>query len=142
MAQYTYECLFLLDPNRYARDSNAVSKKVGEMIEKCGGEVLVSRLWADQKLAYPVNGHKKGIYWITYFRLEGVRQVELTRATKLNSDILRAQVIRLDPRIAGVMVEHAKSNRPTTTSADRPVRRPDAEAPQLVPAIDEVEEEL
>ena len=89
LSQQVYECMLILEPNRYARDASGVSKRIGEMIEKCGGEVLVSRLWADQKLAYPIKGHKKGIYWVTYFRLDGNRQTELSRATQLNNDVLR-----------------------------------------------------
>lgn len=116
MAPHLYECMFLVDPNRYARDSAGVSRKVGEMIEKCGGEVLVSRLWTEQKLAYPVKGHKKGVYWMTYFRLDGDRHTELRRATQLNSDVLRALIIKLDPRIADVMVEHAKTSKPSVPS--------------------------
>jgi small subunit ribosomal protein S6 len=122
LAQHIYECMFLVDPNRYSRDSAGVAKKVDEMIEKCGGELLVSRLWAEQRLAYPVKGHKKGIYWMTYFRLDSTRHPELHRATQLNTDVLRAMVIKLDPRIAGVMVEHAKSAKPTA-STDGEIRR-------------------
>jgi small subunit ribosomal protein S6 len=131
--------LFLLDPNRYARDAGGVSRKVGEMIEKCGGEVLVSRLWADQKLAYPIEGHKKGVYWITYFHMEGTRHPELTRATKLNNDVLRAQVIRLDPRIAGMMVEHAAASKGSAPSTERPARTGRPEEAERVEVAQEEE---
>ena len=70
MSQKVYECLFLLDSNRYARDPNGVSAGLTETVEKLDGEVLASRLWNEQKLAYPVNGHRKGTYWIIYFRNE------------------------------------------------------------------------
>ena len=38
------------------------------MIEEAGGEMLVSRLWEERRLAYPIEGHRKGTYWLTYFR--------------------------------------------------------------------------
>lgn len=55
------------------------------LVQKLEGEVLVSRLWNDQKLAYPIDGHRKGTYWLTYFKLNGQRLTELTaiwRSTK------------------------------------------------------------
>jgi small subunit ribosomal protein S6 len=49
-----YEGMFILDTNRYARDPDGVSKQIPAMIEKLGGEMLVSRLWEERRLAYPV----------------------------------------------------------------------------------------
>ena len=140
LSQQVYECMLILEPNRYARDAAGVQRRIGEMIEKCGGEVLVSRLWADQKLAYPIKGHKKGVYWVVYFRLASERQTELNRAAQLNNDVLRALVIKLDPRIAGVMVEHAQAEKPSgATPVDRPPRadQPVAGRPQTVPSDEE-----
>ena len=59
MTQNVYECLFILDSNRFARDPNAVDSQITEMIERRGGEVLISRRWNEQKLAFPINGHRK-----------------------------------------------------------------------------------
>ncbi|MFO0065974.1 MAG: 30S ribosomal protein S6, partial [Pirellulaceae bacterium] len=67
MPTHNYECLFILDSNRYSRDPNAAAQSVKEMIEQIGGEILVSRLWAEQRLAYPIDGHQKGTYWLVYF---------------------------------------------------------------------------
>ena len=37
--------------------------------EKNGGQVLASRLWNEQKMAYPIRGQRRGTYWLTYFRM-------------------------------------------------------------------------
>ncbi len=107
MAQNVYECLFILDSNRYAREPGIISDKITEIIEKAGGEVLASRLWVEQKLAYPIDGHHKGTYWLSYFRLEGPQMPVFTRACKLEENIVRHMVIKLDPRLADVMVSYA-----------------------------------
>ena len=52
MAATVYECMFLLDSNKYARDPNGVVAGLGAIVEKCGGELLASRLWNEQKLAF------------------------------------------------------------------------------------------
>ena len=89
MASNVYEGMFLLDSNRYARDPGGISKQIDQMVQDCGGEMLASRLWSEQKLAYPIEGHRKGTYWLTYFRMDSLKQNDLTRSCRLNENILR-----------------------------------------------------
>ena len=116
MAQYVYEGMFLFDSNRYARNPQGVSGKLGEMIKKRGGEMLASRLWSDQKLAYPINGQRKGTYWLTYFRLDGSKLVDIDRDCRLNEDLLRNLILKIDPRLVDTLVEHARQG----TSSGKP----------------------
>lgn len=108
MASTVYETMFILDSNRYARDPNGVSGQLSEMIEKIGGDVLVSRLWNEQKLAYSINGQHKGTYWLTYFRVESSDISPLTRACQLNENILRQLTLKVDPRLVDALVAHAQ----------------------------------
>ena len=107
LAERVYEGLFLFDSNKYSRNPKEVSGQINQAIEKCGGEVLVSRLWAEQKLAYPINGQRKGTYWLTYFRMDSVRREELNRAFRLNTNLLRELILVVDYRLADTLVEHA-----------------------------------
>ena len=43
MSERVYEGMFLLNSNHYARDPKGLAGQVTQIIEKCGGEVLVSR---------------------------------------------------------------------------------------------------
>ncbi len=115
MATVTYECLFLFDSNRYARDPGGCSTSIEEAITSRGGEILVSRLWAEQKLAYPIKGHQKGTYWLIYFNLDSLKLTELNRANQLNESLLRWLFTRVDPRLVEPLVAHAKgkSHSPT-----------------------------
>ena len=107
MSQNVYECLFLLDSNRYARDPAGVSGSIPSMVEKVDGEILASRLWNEQKLAYPINGQRKGTYWLTYFKMDSGRTVEFNRACQLNDAVLRNLVLKVDPRLVEALVSHA-----------------------------------
>ncbi len=107
MAQNVYECMFIFDSNRYARDPGGVSGQIPQMVQTLGGEVLASRLWNEQKLAYPINGQRKGTYWLTYFRLEGEKLTQFTRACQLNDNILRNLTLKIDPRLVDTLVSHA-----------------------------------
>jgi small subunit ribosomal protein S6 len=101
--------MFILDSGRYSRDPEGVSGAISTMIQETGGEVLVSRLWEERRLAYPIQGQRKGTYWLTYFRLDSVRLAELQRKCQLNESILRFLFLKVDPRIVDTLVEHAKS---------------------------------
>lgn len=107
MAANVYECLFLLDSNHFSRDPHGTSNKINDIISGAGGEVLASRLWTEQKLAYPVDGHRKGSYWLAYFRIESTKLAEFERACRLNESILRHLTIKIDPRLEGALVAHA-----------------------------------
>lgn len=137
LAKTVYECLFLLDSNRYARDPGGVSGGLVDLIEKCGGEILASRLWFEQKLAYPVNGHRKGTYWLTIFRLESTELTNFNRQCRLNETILRQLALKVEPRLVNVLVEHAQGG---SNPRPRPELEAVGSAPRResdVPEIDE-----
>ena len=102
-----YEGMFILDPSKYARDPAATSQQISDMVAQNGGTVLASRLWDERKLAYPINGHKKGVYWLTYFRMPGDGITPLERQCEINDDIIRKLILKVDPRIADALVQHA-----------------------------------
>ena len=109
----TYEGMFILDPSKYARDPIATSQQIGDMIMQNGGTVLASRLWDERKLAYPINGHKKGVYWLTYFTMPGEGITPLERQCEINDDIVRKLILKVDPRIADALVQHALAGEAT-----------------------------
>lgn len=117
MAENFYEGMFILDSNRYSRDPQGVASQVNEMIESVGGQILASRLWEERRLAYPIQGHRKGTYWLTYFRVEGSKIGNIERACQLNGDVLRVLFVRVDKRIIDTLVAHAQSGQATNPAA-------------------------
>ena len=109
LAANVYEGMFILDPNRYGRDAETVSGQIPAMIEKLGGEMLVSRLWEERRLAFPIKGQRRGTYWLTYFRLDSSRLGDLRRQCQITEDILRVLFLKVDPRIVDALVAHALS---------------------------------
>lgn len=141
MAAIVYEGMFILDSNRFGRDHETVSGQVPAMIEKLGGEMLVSRLWEERRLAYPINGQRKGTYWLTYFRLDPTRLVELERQCQITDDILRVLFLKIEPRIVDALVAHALSA-PAVVSA--PVVEVKVQDDELdgIPVVDAVDGEI
>jgi small subunit ribosomal protein S6 len=105
-----YEGMFILDPGRYSRDPGGVTQQVADLITQQGGSVLAARLWDERKLAYPIKGQKKGVYWLTYFTIPTDGLVTLERQCEISEDILRKLVLRVDERIADALVQHALSS--------------------------------
>jgi small subunit ribosomal protein S6 len=108
-----YEGMFIIDSNRYARDPS-ISGQISQILEKFGAEVLVSRLWEERRLAYPIRGHRKGTYWLTYFRMDGPRLTELQRECEINDNLLRQLFLKIDPRIADHLISVAKGEAQAT----------------------------
>jgi small subunit ribosomal protein S6 len=93
----SYEVLFLLDPTKTA-DLEGVKTQLHGTLEKHGAEILASRKWDDRKLAYPIGGHKKGVYYLTYFKVDSKKMSEVDHDFRLNEVILRHLVSAIDPK--------------------------------------------
>lgn len=103
-----YEGLFILDANRYARDNQGLPNDLEGFITSAGGEILVSRLWEERRLAYPIKGQRKGTYWLTYFRLPTQKVGDVTRQCEIKDGILRQLFVRLPESLVEHVVAHAK----------------------------------
>jgi len=99
--------MFILDSNRFGRDTDGVSGQISKIIQEMGGEVLVSRLWEERRLSYPIAGHRKGTYWLTYFRLSADNLSALRRRFQLTDTILRMLLLKVDAKIVDTLVAHA-----------------------------------
>jgi small subunit ribosomal protein S6 len=127
--------MFIFDSNRFSRDPGGVAGQVNALIQKFGGEILAGRLWEERRLAYPINGQRKGTYWLTYFRLESRQLAEFNREWHLNESILRALVLKVDPRIVDALVAHA-------TQTPQPAEAPKPAVKREEPAMEAVPEEI
>jgi small subunit ribosomal protein S6 len=108
MPNSVYECMFLLDTNKVAGDVPAAGKQIQSLLERNHVEVLASRPWDERRLAYPIRGHKKGLYYLTYFRSDGKNLRTLEHDIALNEMILRSLVLRVDPKHVDTMLAIAR----------------------------------
>jgi len=101
--------MFLLDLNKVAGDIPGAAKQLQTVLERNHCEILASRVWSDTKLAYPVEGHKKGLYYLMYFRTEGQNLAVIQNDFSLNEMILRMLVLRIDPKMVDQMLDMARN---------------------------------
>ena len=109
MTTNVYEGLFILDSDQYARSPDEVAGQIDRCIKDYDGDVLVSRLWEERKLAYPIKGHKRGTYWLTYFKLDAAKVKDLNRQYQISDSVVRFLFVKIDPRLVETLVEHAKT---------------------------------
>jgi small subunit ribosomal protein S6 len=108
MPANVYECLFLLDTNKVAGDVAGAAKQLHAILEKNHAEILASRQWDERRLAYPIKNHKKGLYYLMYFRADGPRLIEMERDLGLSEVVGRHMVLRIEPKLVDTMLELAR----------------------------------
>src|SRR5437899_12918500 len=99
--------MFLHDSGKTSGDWNAVANLVHGILERHQGEVIASRPWDERRLAYSVNGHKKGMYLLTYFRAEGPSLSKIEHDCAINEAVLRQLVLKVHPKLVEQLVAQA-----------------------------------
>jgi len=138
MPSHTYECLFLLDSTKTSGNIDTAKGQLHTALEKYGAEILASRPWDDRRLAYPIKGHKKGQYYLIFFKCDSLKMIEMEHDFRLSELILRHLLIHIDPKWETEMLEVARDNHRQAYQAMR------EEAPEggLDPSIEGVPDDL
>ncbi len=108
MAAQVYECMFLLDTNKVAGDLAAAEGQLLDLVKKHNAEALAHRTWDERRLAYAIEKHKKGLYYLMYIRTEGKNLVDMERDIALNEMIIRSMILKIDPKLVDTMLALAK----------------------------------
>jgi small subunit ribosomal protein S6 len=88
-------------------------------------------LWNEQKLAYPINGQRKGTYWLTYFKLDGSKLSEFNNQLRINETVMRQLTVKVEPRLVDALVSHARGAK---SMVKPPEPRPMSAVAGMVPA--------
>lgn len=90
-----YEGMFLFDPTFGASFENCEAE-VGRLLERAEAELVFCRKWDERRLAYRIQGRKRGVYVLTYFKARAEKIGSLERDAQLSEDILRLLVLRAE----------------------------------------------
>src|SRR3954447_18036459 len=124
--------MFLLDSAKVAVSWDESVKHVHDILTKHESEIVASRQWDERRLAYPVDGHKKGTYLLTYFKTDGSTLKEIVADCHLSEVILRELILKVHPKLVDHLVNQAMTSTPNADaeeasreeeSFDRPRRR-------------------
>src|SRR5262249_24759286 len=102
--------MFLLDSTKAAAAWDDTVKHVHDILTKHQSEIVASRQWDERRLAYTVDGHKKGTYLLTYFKTDGTNLKEIVADCHLSVVILRELVLKVHSKLADHLVKQARTS--------------------------------
>jgi small subunit ribosomal protein S6 len=108
MASHVYECLLMLDTSKVSADVPAAVAQIEATFTKHHSEILASRPWDERRLAYPVGGQKKALYYLIYFKTDAQNLTAIERDFKLNEAILRYLTLRIFEKLEETMLTLAR----------------------------------
>lgn len=123
-----YETMFVVKPTLTSEENTARIEDFKTAITKNGGEIAGTLDMGMRNLAYDINKHKRGYYFVIYFKAPPTLVLELERLYRINEDILRFIVIKYDnkkeQKAWHTLVEQAKQGIMPT------FKRPERERPE------------
>ncbi|MCC6428817.1 MAG: 30S ribosomal protein S6 [Phycisphaerales bacterium] len=93
--EYTYEAMFLIS-QATAADLGSAVDHIKEILSRGHAEVLAMRKWDDRRLAYEIDGQKRGLYILTYFKAPNDQLSHIERDCNLSEKVLRVLILRAD----------------------------------------------
>ena len=130
MAAHTrqYEALFLLNAPYATGSWETARGEVEHILHRANAEILHLRKWDERRLAYEIEGQKRGVYVLAFFKVEGPKVAGIDRDVQLSENILRCNVLKAD-HLALKDVEAMQPQQPVADEHDtRAFRRAGAGA--------------
>ena len=124
----TYEGMFLLDAGN--PDFNAASEPVRNILTRYEAELLTFKPWDERRLAYEILGRKRGLYVLSYFKLDPLKVREVEHDCRLDERVLRALILRRDR----LTPEEIAADTPATTIRVAPPAPEGAAPAEGIPA--------
>jgi len=87
----TYEGMFLF-PQSATANLQEAADHVKSILDRCGATIVSFRKWDDRRLAYEVQGNKRGVYFLAYFTAPTSVLAEIERRCNLSEELLRMMI--------------------------------------------------
>lgn len=132
---YQYEAMFLFGQSAAADLAGCVAH-LHEILGRASAEIIAMRKWDDRRLAYEVEGNKRGTYILCYFKAANDSMGGFERDCNLSEKLLRHLVLRADHMTLEQM-QAADARRELELEAKMRADKPAAEAapaPAAAPA--------
>lgn len=94
--QHLYEGMYILSATLSDDARHKALDKIQKGITNLGGEILKQHDQGRKRLAYEIDGHREGYYYILYFMAPTSAIAELWHEYHLNEDLLRFITMRTD----------------------------------------------
>ncbi|MEM7007511.1 MAG: 30S ribosomal protein S6 [Thermodesulfobacteriota bacterium] len=139
-----YETLYLTRPDLSEEDLGKIQQKLLDSISANEGEIVRDEKWAERDLAYEIQDHKRGIYYILVFKALPNASREVENHLKFyNTDVLRFMTLKISEEAANKHKPQEKQEKATEPAPTPPTppTAPTASAEPTPQAADTPEEE-
>ena len=90
-----YEGMFLFPQSATANLQGAIDH-LKEIFEKVGATIINFKKWDDRRLAYEIEGNKRGVYFLVYFNAPTSILSDLERRCNQSEQLLRMMITRAE----------------------------------------------
>lgn len=92
-----YEAMVIVKPDLSEEERKTLFSQINDLITKGENKVTQSGVWSEKrKLYFPIKKCREGVYYLVNFSAEPSLIKDLRLAYKLNENILRNLIIRVD----------------------------------------------
>lgn len=91
-----YEVMFIVKTTLDENTVKATAESLSNIITEMNGKVEQTKEMGQRTLAYPINKEVNGFYYVLTVEASNEAIAELDRKARLNENIIRHQIIRLD----------------------------------------------
>lgn len=132
-----YELMLVLRPDLPDDKVQASLERTARAIAAGGGQIVKQAPWGRRRLAYPIDHHREGSYYVILFEAPATAVAELERGLLISEEVLRHLVTRVERPV------RATRGRDADADADVDVVLPsdDEEPEEELELIDESESE-
>ena len=128
MDENLYEGMFLVDSGKFAADPDKCTNTLLGILEKAGATVVAHRPWQDGRLEYPIEGHRRGLHYLLYFRMAGSGVPTIDRSCKLNDTVLRHLLVKHPQVLFDSMVQALNADESPPADEPKPKKKDDSTA--------------
>lgn len=92
-----YEAMIIVKTDLSEEERKVLFSQIQEAVAKNNGHVTNSSVWMEKrKLFFPIKKQNEGLYYLVNFSAPGLAIKDITHAYRLNENILRTMITRLD----------------------------------------------
>jgi small subunit ribosomal protein S6 len=128
--QRQYELVYVVSPQASEQDVTDLHAQIEATVARFGAQLVKTENWGRRKLAYQIGGHKEATYVLEVIDGGGDVMKEIDRRLKVNEQVLRHLVVRVDEELRAAERTRARRQSDTQRRAGRrPAPPPSAQPP-------------
>jgi len=92
-----YEAMFIIKPDLSEEERKTLFSQINDAVSKNNGNMSGGSVWLERrKLYFPIKKYREGLYYLLNFSLSPLVVKEIRHAYKLNENILRVLITKVE----------------------------------------------